>query len=114
MPIYEYRCHDCGKKFSSLTTKYAGSGPERCVHCGSRHIKRIMSSFNTYRSESSRLADYDPAETQGEDFYRDPRNIGLRTKKRLKAVGADAVLEKRVDDIIEKGRTGKILDDYLE
>jgi hypothetical protein len=56
------------------------------------------------------LSDFDTSKPQGEDFYRDSRNIGLWAKKRTKELGVD--LGSKLDDIVEKGRTGKILEEY--
>jgi len=63
-----------------------------------------------HQSEESRLADFDTSKPRGEDFYRDSRNVGLWAKKRLREMGVD--LGPKLDEIVEKGRTGKILEDY--
>jgi hypothetical protein len=63
-----------------------------------------------HQTEESRLASFDPSKPRGEDFYRDSRNVGLWTKKRMKEMGVD--LGPKLDEIVEKGRTGKILEDY--
>jgi len=36
--------------------------------------------------------------------------VGLWTKKRMKELGVD--LGPKMDEIVEKGRTGRILDEY--
>jgi hypothetical protein len=56
------------------------------------------------------LASFDTSKSRGDDFYKDSRNIGLWAKKRMKEMGVD--LGSKMDEIVEKGRTGKILDDY--
>jgi hypothetical protein len=58
------------------------------------------------------LANFDTAKPRGDDYYKDTRNIGLWAKKRMKELGAD--LGPKMDEIVEKGRTGKILDEYKE
>jgi hypothetical protein len=56
------------------------------------------------------LADFDTSKPRGDDFYRDSRNVGLWTKKRMRQLGVD--LGPKLDEIVEKGRTGKILEEY--
>jgi hypothetical protein len=56
------------------------------------------------------LADFDASKHRGNDFYRDSRNVGLWTKKRMQQMGVD--LGPKLDEIVEKGRSGKILEDY--
>lgn len=36
MPIYEYRCENCGEKFERLQ-KMSDPDPDKCPHCGKRH-----------------------------------------------------------------------------
>lgn len=46
MPIYEYRCLDCGVVFSHLILKSVdATGQHVCSSCGSEETQRVMSSF---------------------------------------------------------------------
>ncbi len=81
-----------------------------CKFCHSTDLKRLYSAFSVHQTEESRLASLDTSKTPGEDFYRDSRNIGLRAKKRLRELGVD--MGSKIDEIVERGRSGKILDDY--
>ncbi len=110
MPIYEYRCNQCKKEFSLLFTKLCDVDSARCKFCKSRNLKRMLSSFAVYQTEESRLSDFDTSKPRGDDFYKDSRNVGLWAKKRMKEMGAD--LGPKMDEIVERGRSGKILDDY--
>jgi len=56
------------------------------------------------------MASFDTSKPKGDNFYKDSRNIGLWAKKRTKELGVD--LGPKLDEIVEKGRTGKILDEY--
>jgi hypothetical protein len=69
-----------------------------------------LSSFSYHQTEESRLAHFDTSKPKEESFYKDSRNVGLWAKKRMKELGVD--LGSKMDEIVEKGRTGKILDDY--
>jgi putative FmdB family regulatory protein len=52
MPIYEYRCDECGKKASSLLASYSSPDPA-CPHCGKHALRRLVSTFATVTSGES-------------------------------------------------------------
>ncbi len=110
MPIYEYRCEQCHRQFSLLFLSAKEIQRVKCKFCKSPNITKLISSFSVHQTEDSRLANFDTTKTRGTDFYKDSRNIGLWTKKRMKELGVD--LGPKMDEIVEKGRTGKILDEY--
>ena len=41
MPIYEFRCEDCGTRFEGLFP--AGTESATCVSCGSQRTERVFS-----------------------------------------------------------------------
>jgi putative FmdB family regulatory protein len=45
VPIYEYRCTACGKRFEELVRADAGS--PQCENCGSEDVERLLSAFAT-------------------------------------------------------------------
>ncbi|TMC53458.1 MAG: zinc ribbon domain-containing protein [Chloroflexi bacterium] len=49
MPIYEYRCEECGKRSSSLLSSYSSPDPA-CPHCGKPALRRLVSTFATVSS----------------------------------------------------------------
>jgi len=110
MPIYEYRCKRCKKEFSELLLRMDESSSIHCQFCRSKNVVRVLSSFSYHQTEDSRLADLDTSKPRSDGFYKDSRNVGLWTKKRMKELGVD--LGPKMDEIVDKGRTGKILDDY--
>lgn len=110
MPIYEYRCNQCYREFSELFLNQREIRKVRCRYCKSKDLTRLISSFSVHQTEESRLASFDTSKPRGDDFYKDSRNIGLWAKKRTKELGVD--LGSKMDEIVEKGRSGKILDEY--
>jgi len=52
MPIYEYRCHNCGEKFETFQFTY-GDSSAICVKCGSGNIERLMSGFASGSNSAS-------------------------------------------------------------
>jgi putative FmdB family regulatory protein len=49
MPIYEYRCEECGKKSSALLQTFSSPDPV-CPHCGKPGLRRLVSTFATVSS----------------------------------------------------------------
>ena len=49
MPIYEYRCDECGKKSSALLPSFSSPDP-KCPHCGKPALRRLVSTFATVSS----------------------------------------------------------------
>ena len=110
MPIHEYRCNQCKKEFGQLFLSQKDVNHARCKFCNSKDLTKLISSFSVHQTEESRLAHLDTSKPKGDDYYKDSRNIGLWAKKRMKELGVN--LGSKMDEIVEKGRTGKILDQY--
>ena len=110
MPIYEYHCNRCNREFSELFLNADKVNKIRCKYCHGRSLTKLVSSFRVHQTEESRLANFDTSKPKGDEFYKDSRNIGLWTKKRTRELGVD--LGSKMDEIVERGRTGKILDEY--
>lgn len=67
MPVYEYRCQSCGKRFQALIGMTAEPDDEACPHCGSKETARLVSRFIRGRSEDARVDEIaDRLETMGE------------------------------------------------
>lgn len=55
MPIYEYRCQQCNRRFSVLVGIVGGEEAPKCPQCGSADASRIVSRFVRGRSEDARM-----------------------------------------------------------
>jgi len=55
MPIYEFICQDCGKKFDALRSMNQADQPISCTNCFSKKTKRILSKFYAH-SETGTFA----------------------------------------------------------
>lgn len=90
MPIYEYRCRRCRKRFSVLTLRVSEKPKPRCEHCGSRSAERLLSRFAMPRSEEARLnALADPSALSGLD-ENDPRSTARWMRKMGREMGEEA------------------------
>jgi putative FmdB family regulatory protein len=47
MPIYEYKCAKCGKKFELFRNMSDREKETRCPGCGAESVERIFSLFGT-------------------------------------------------------------------
>ena len=46
MPIYEYKCDECGEMQEVLHTSMRNVDSVKCPDCGSGHLTRLISAFN--------------------------------------------------------------------
>ncbi|MCS7149665.1 MAG: zinc ribbon domain-containing protein [Caldimicrobium sp.] len=52
MPIYEFKCSKCGRFFETLCFSQEDEKEVKCPHCGSKEVKKELSSFTTSWSRS--------------------------------------------------------------
>ena len=103
MPIYEYRCRDCGKISSLLVLKRDGFRPY-CRYCGSESVIKLVSRTNVRLSEETRLEKLaDPAIMGGLD-ENDPKGMAKWMKKMGGLVGDDmgGDFDQVVDEAMEE------------
>ncbi len=90
MPIYEYRCSDCGKKTQVLTLSVKAAVEPKCRHCGGLNLVKLVSRVAVLRSEESRLEGLaDPASLSGLD-ENDPKSVARWMKKMGREMGEEA------------------------
>lgn len=100
MPIYEYRCLDCGKKSTFLTLSISSPLEPRCKKCGGANLVKLVSRVAVSRSEESRLESLaDPSKLAGLD-EKDPKSLARWMKKMGKEMGED--LGEDFDESIEE------------
>jgi putative FmdB family regulatory protein len=66
MPIYEYRCEECGKKSSALLASFSSPDPA-CPHCGKPGLRRLVSTFATVSSGDDGGDDFGGGDDYGGD-----------------------------------------------
>ena len=57
MPIFEYRCQDCGTKFEKLVRRSADNGDLVCPSCGEKHLSQELSTFAAHSGGNGKSAD---------------------------------------------------------
>jgi len=53
MPIFEYKCNDCGKKFDVLHKSSSNLEEVICPDCQSKNSRKLLSSFSASTGSSS-------------------------------------------------------------
>ncbi len=53
MPIYEYRCQECGEKFEKLVRLSTSTSEIECPKCSGRRVEKLISAFSTRTSSTT-------------------------------------------------------------
>ena len=105
MPIYEYRCHECRKKFELLILSAEKASAVQCAHCESKNVEILISRVRVIRSEESRMESLaDPSKMSFDE--NDPRSVAKWVKKMGKEAGED-IGDDAVDQMVEKAMERK-------
>ena len=110
MPLYEYRCQDCRKKYEvRLTYSEYDSYAPVCPHCNSANAQRIIRRIRVTSNDLSRLSEMaDPANLDAlED---DPRKLGRMMREMRDQVGADD-LPGEFDEVVDRLEKGQSPED---
>jgi len=109
MPIYEYRCDDCGKISEYLLIKTNESFIPQCRRCKSKKMSRVLSRVRVVRSEESRMESLaDPSKWSGLD-ENDPKSMARWMKRMGKEMGEDTGedVDQMVDEAMEEDMGSK-------
>ncbi|HUL31522.1 MAG TPA: FmdB family zinc ribbon protein [Thermodesulfobacteriota bacterium] len=109
MPIYEYRCDDCGKISEFLLMRTGESFTPQCKKCKSKKMSRVLSRVKVVRSEESRMESLaDPSKWGGLD-EKDPKSMARWMKKMGKEMGEDMGedVDQMVDEAMEEEMASK-------
>jgi putative FmdB family regulatory protein len=105
MPIYEYRCRKCGKRFSVLTLRVSERVTAECPKCGGRAADRLMSRFEMPKSEEARLDALSDPSSLGDLDENDPKSVGRWMRKMGKEMGDDLGGED-LDEMMDEMESG--------
>ncbi|MEW5901154.1 MAG: zinc ribbon domain-containing protein [Acidobacteriota bacterium] len=104
MPIYEYRCRECGKKSTFITLSVKSALNPKCKKCGSLNLDKLVSRIVVSQSEESRLDRLaDPSRLSGLDES-DPKTVARWMKRMGKEMGEDAGedFDESIDETMEE------------
>ena len=97
MPLFDYRCLDCRKRFTLLIGVVAERQEEKCPHCGSANVGRLISRFARLRSEDDIIESVADPSKAGD--LEDPKQLHSWMKRMGKEMGDD--LGDDFDELIE-------------
>jgi len=113
MPLYEFSCSKCRKKFTVLCGMADRDNPQPCQYCGEANCQRLVSRVKTVRSEEQIMESLaDPAALSGLD-ENDPRTFATWAKKMAREMGEnmDEEIESMAQEEFSGGATGMDLPD---
>src|SRR5947209_2064366 len=87
MPIYEYRCNDCGRYQSVFVRTYTNPTDLSCTRCQGTHLRKLVSRFAVLRSDESRLEQLADPSALGDVDENDPKSVARWARKMGDEVG---------------------------
>jgi putative FmdB family regulatory protein len=112
MPIYEYRCEECGKISEFLLIKSGETFIPQCKRCKSKKMSRVLSKVRVIPSEESRLESLSDPSKWGDLDEKDPKSMTKWAKKMGKELGEDmGGMDEELDKAFEEEMSSKSEED---
>ncbi len=104
MPIYEYRCRQCGKKSTFVTLSVKAGLEPVCRKCGSRDVVKLVSRVSISRSEESRIESLADPSKLGDVDENDPKSLARWMKRMGKERGDETGedFDESIDEAMEQ------------
>ena len=109
MPIYEYRCNDCGRYQSVFVRTYNNPTDLSCTRCQGPHLRKLVSRFAVLRSDESRLEQLADPSVLGDVDENDPKSVARWARKMGDEVGED--LGDEFHEMVDRLEAGEMPDD---
>lgn len=106
MPIYEYRCQECGRRLSVFQRSMSAPVSAACDRCGSLHLERLMSRVSVVRSSDSILDSYDDERMLADVDENDPRSVARWARRMGSELGEE--LGPEFDEMVERMEAGEM------
>jgi putative FmdB family regulatory protein len=105
MPIYQYRCLNCKKRFEIfLSYNEYGVKVISCPHCSSDQVQRRLGRIRIAKSEESRMDNLtDVSNLEG--LENDPRALGRMMRKMSNEMGEEVGPE--FDEVVDRLEAGQ-------
>ncbi len=110
MPIYEYRCLQCGRRFSIFwrTISAAEEGRPRCPRCGSEEVQRLISRVRVLRSEEQMLEALADPSAWGDFDENDPKSMGRMMRKMMQELGSEMdEMPPELEEVVDRLEAGQ-------
>jgi len=109
MPIYEYRCADCGGYRSVLVRSFSDPTDLRCPRCNGQHMRKLVSRFSVLHSDEARLDRLADPSSLGDVDENDPRSVARWARRMGEEVGED--LGDEFHEMVDRIEAGEMSDD---
>src|SRR5947207_15519443 len=103
MPIFEFTCNSCERRFSALVGVVANPKQTACPRCGGTALTKVVSRFARVRSEDDALESL-ADETAYGDIENDPKAMRKFVKEMSSAMDED--LEEDFEAAMEEEMAG--------
>lgn len=98
MPLYEYRCEECRRRFTLLIGMVAQPKRAACPRCGGKKLQKLVSRFVAARSEDDVLESAADPNAMGDPD--DPRQMADWMRRVSREMGED--LGDDFDELVEE------------
>jgi len=105
MPIYEFVCQNCHRSLAFLVRDISVPFAPECSFCDNTDLSRAISNFVYHKSLKTVWEESgEPTMHPGDDYYKDPRNVGRWVEKKFQDMGQE--LPYQVQEKIQAAREG--------
>ena len=109
MPIYEYRCQSCNRKFSVFFRSFSETSDPSCSHCGGENPTRIISQIAVIKSPNEFMGNMPSWESMTDFDEDDPRSVAEMLRRMKDETGQDIGPEG--EEMLARMDAGEMLSD---
>ena len=109
MPIYEYRCQSCKRKFSMLNRSFSEIKEPLCAHCGAVGGTRLISQVTVIRDSSDFMGGMPSWDSMSDFNEDDPRSVADMLRRMKDETGEDIGPEG--EEMLARMDAGQMMDD---
>lgn len=111
MPLFEFRCEACAKRFTFLTGVIAENSEPACPRCGSTQLKKLISRFSRGRNDDERMDEM--ADRLDSANLDDPRDLRRFAREMGREMGAETGedMSDEMEELIEAEARGETDED---
>ncbi len=106
MPIYDYRCGACHKRFAVFFRSFSEVGAVTCQHCGATEVARLAPRVAQVVGEDARLDRLSDPSALGDVDENDPGSVARWAKRLGREMGED--LGDEFDDAMDELAAGGV------